>query len=238
MVMPSIDSEIADNINLVKEQISRAAIKAGRSADDIKLIAVSKTRPLSYVQAALAAGQVHFGENTIQDARTKIDHLTDHSSIWHFIGHLQTNKAKYLPGRFQWLHTLDSLALANKLNKALSNYNQKLSVLIQVNVARDSAKYGIDQNDLPVLIETLLAENLDHIELCGLMTIGKLDASEAEQGKAFENLHVLCEKTAADFNLPCFKELSMGMSRDFVQAIESGSTMVRVGSQIFGTRDK
>lgn len=238
MVKSSYDaSAIADNIRLVNEQIGQAAARAGRSADDVTLIAVSKTRPLSMVQAALEAGQAHFGENTIQDARTKIDQLTDQSLIWHFIGHLQTNKAKYLPGRFQWLHTLDSVSLAKKLDKALINHNQKISALIQVNISHDSAKHGIDQNDLPALLESLISSNLKNIKLCGLMTIGKLDASQAEQARAFEALRDLCEKTANSFQLPDFKELSMGMSRDFIQAIEAGSTMVRVGSQIFGGRN-
>lgn len=231
-------SVIADNIHFVNEQISKAAVRAGRLAGDITLIAVSKTQSLVSVQAALSTGQIDFGENTIQDARTKIDHLPDSSAIWHFIGHLQTNKAKYLPGRFQWLHTLDSLSLAKKLNNSLSDANQKLSTLIQVNVANDAAKHGINQKDLPALIENILEENLAQIELKGLMTIGKLNASESEQKSAYENLRNLCADMANKFNIPAFSELSMGMSQDFAQAIEAGSTMVRVGSQIFGARDK
>jgi pyridoxal phosphate enzyme (YggS family) len=238
MVTPANQlSAIADNIHLVRAQIKQAAIKAGRMADDIRLIAVSKTRPLAFVQAALLAGQQDFGENTIQDARTKIDNLSGQSSAWHFIGHLQTNKARYVPGRFQWLHTLDSVALASKLNRALANKNEKLSALIQVNITGDSAKHGLSQKDLPMLIENLLAENLEHIALRGLMTIGKLDSNAMENFVAFEALRELCEKTATSFQLPGFTELSMGMSGDFIQAIEAGSTMVRVGSQIFGNRN-
>jgi pyridoxal phosphate enzyme (YggS family) len=229
-------SAIADKIQIVKKQISDAATSAGRLPEDITLIAVSKTRPLASVIEAIAAGQKHFGENTIQDARTKIDQLADNSAIWHFIGHLQTNKAKFLADRFQWLHTLDSVALAKKLNTSLAKSKQKLSVLIQVNVSNDAAKHGIDQKKLNNLIENIFEENLQQIELKGLMTIGKLDASESEQKNAFLSLRDLCEKTANNYNLPNFSELSMGMSKDFEQAIAAGSTMVRVGSQIFGAR--
>lgn len=230
--------DIADNIQQVREQISAAAAKSGRRARDIRLIAVSKTRPLAAVQAALSANQEDFGENTIQDARNKIDHLSGNVAVWHFIGHLQSNKAKYLPGRFQWLHTLDSLDLAEKIDHCLGKSGQTLSVLIQVNVSNDPDKYGVAENNLPALIENILYEDLKQIKLRGLMTIGKLGASQSEQKVAYDQLREHRDKIAANFGLPLFTELSMGMSGDYLQAIESGSTMVRVGSGIFGARNK
>ena len=236
--IPASPAIITDNILRVRAQISEAAARSGRLARDIRLIAVSKTQPLAAVQAALSANQEDFGENTIQDARNKIDHLQNKTAVWHFIGHLQNNKAKYLPGRFQWLHTLDSLELAKKINQSMSSANQSLSTLIQVNVSNDPDKYGVDKNDLPELIETILNEDLKQIQLKGLMTIGKLGASQSEQKTAFDLLRELRNKMAESFELPLFTELSMGMSGDYLLAIESGSTMVRVGSSIFGARNK
>jgi len=240
--IPASPAVIADNIQRVREEISEAAAKSGRSARDIRLIAVSKTQPLAAVQAALSANQEDFGENTIQDARNKIDHLQNNSAVWHFIGHLQNNKAKYLPGRFQWLHTLDSLSLAKKINQSMgqskNSGNQKLATLIQVNVSNDPGKYGVEKSNLPALIEAILNENLKQIKLKGLMTIGKLGASQSEQKTTFDLLRECLNKIAESFELPLFTELSMGMSGDYLLAIESGSTMVRVGSRIFGARNK
>jgi len=235
---PTILPAIADNILRVHEQISAAASKSGRLARDVRLIAVSKTQSLAAVQAAMSAGQQDFGENTIQDARNKIDQLPNNEANWHFIGHLQNNKAKYLPGRFRWLHTLDSLILAKKINQSMSRANQNLSTLIQVNVSNDPDKYGVDKNNLPKLIEAILNEDLEQIKLKGLMTIGSLGASQSEQKTAFDLLRALRNKMADSFGLPLFTELSMGMSGDYLSAIESGSTMVRVGSHIFGARNK
>ncbi len=235
---PTIPSVIIDNIERVRAQICEAAATSGRSGQDIRLIAVSKTQSLAAVQAALSANQEDFGENTIQDARKKIDHLLNNTAVWHFIGHLQNNKTKYLPGRFQWLHTLDSLSLAKKIDGCLGKSGQTLSVLIQVNVSNDPDKYGVDNNSLPELIETILNEDLKQIQLKGLMTIGKLGASQSEQKTAFDLLREQRDKMAESFELPSFTELSMGMSGDYLLAIESGSTMIRVGSRIFGARNK
>jgi len=232
-----IPSVITDNIQRVREEISEAAARSGRVARDVRLIAVSKTQPLAAVQAALSADQEDFGENTIQDARNKIDHLQNNAAVWHFIGHLQNNKAKYLSGRFQWLHTLDSLSLAKKINQSMANANQSLSTLIQVNVSNDPDKYGVKKSNLPALIETILNENLKQIKLKGLMTIGKLGASKTEQKTTFDLLRECRNKMSESFELPLFTELSMGMSGDYLLAIESGSTMVRVGSRIFGARN-
>lgn len=235
--MPVTAVEIAANLDAIRARIRTAAAAAGRDADTIRLIAVSKRMPAEYVRMAMNAGQFRFGENTVQDALTKQTLIDDPRTEWHFIGHLQTNKAKAIPGRFAWLHTLDSLKLARHLSGAALETGYVINVLLQVNVAGDPAKYGLHTAQVPPFTEELLAADLAGIRLRGLMTIGRQEATAAVRRAEFAALRSLAADCATRFDAESFGELSMGMSDDFELAIAEGATMVRVGSSIFGARD-
>ena len=228
---------IADNLEGIRSELNEAAIAAGRDPESVQLLAVSKTKPAAMVAEAMDAGQLHFGENTIQDAQTKIPLLIDRKPVWHFIGHLQTNKAKFIPGQFQWLHTLHSLELANKLSSRLEAADKNLNTLIQVNITHDQRKHGLQPDAVDAFMDQLLASNLASLQLRGLMTIGLQTTDRAELRKGFSDLRELKDKLASRYDLPHFDQLSMGMSSDYREAIAEGATWVRIGSAIFGSRN-
>ena len=232
----SVDA-IASNLFRVRQSIAEVARTCTGSSDAIRLIAVSKGHRLSAITAAIAAGQKDFGENTSQEALTKIPHFQNQGLEWHFIGHLQTNKAKFIPGNFSWLHSLDNLDLARKLSRRAQELSANINILIEVNVTRDPKKHGIAPDALPDFIEQLLKENLPALSLRGLMTIGPHTAPEKEIRGCFAKLRELRDECHKRYALPGFTELSMGMSGDYVEAIKEGATMVRVGTAIFGERD-
>ena len=225
---------IAYNLETVRALIADAARRAGRAPADVKLIAVSKTQSLEAVRAAIGAGQLRFGENTLQDALTKLPHCQAPDIEWHFIGHLQSNKAKAVAQHFHWLHSLDSLALARKLAAGLSGTT--LSVLIEVNIASDPRKHGVPPAALPALMEELLAADLQALKLRGLMAIGPQDADEPTLRRRFAQVRELALECQQRFPLRDFDQLSMGMSGDFVPAILEGATYVRIGTALFGRR--
>ncbi len=222
----------------IQQTISSAAERSGRGADEVALIAVSKTRSLAEVQEAIACGQTQFGENQIQDALTKMAVCPFPQAEWHFIGHLQSNKIKYIPGNFQWLHTLDSIKLATKLNTSLQNANiaAPLNCLLQVNVSEEKTKSGLRVKEVNEVLGKLLEAKLSMLSLRGLMTIG-VQGDESQTRAAFRELRELRDRCREEFNLPGFDQLSMGMSGDFEIAIEEGSTMVRIGTRLFGERN-
>jgi len=231
--MSDIESRLAD----VNQRILGAARRAQRNPDNITLIAVSKTWSWEYVAEAIACGQKHFGENKVQEALAKIEMSRDQDDVvWHFIGHLQSNKAKLIPGNFQWLHTLDSMKLASQLEKSCEQAATELNVLVQVNIADDPAKQGLARDDLETFLEDFLRSGFQHLKLRGLMTIGAVDADETTRRRWFAELKHLQESLSKKYALPDFDQLSMGMSGDFAEAIEEGATMVRIGSTIFGER--
>ena len=229
-------SDIENNLVSIRERMRIAAAEAGRDANDIRLVAVSKYMPPEYVQAAMAAGHHCFGENTLQDAHRKQKLLDDPLNEWHFIGHLQSNKAKAIPGKFAWLHTLDSIKLANKLSASAIHSGKTLNVLLQVNIAHDPDKFGLPAESVYPFVEELLHAGLTGIRLRGLMTIGHRHASRGEARATFTALRELAESCAQRFDAQHFSELSMGMSNDFELAIAEGATLIRVGSSIFGQR--
>ena len=236
--MPNSSLDIKTNLELVRQRVDSAAARAGRDPKAITLIAVSKTKPWQMVACAIAHEQKDFGENTIQDALTKIPNTRNQSDIhWHFIGPLQSNKTKHVPGNFQWLHTLESEKIAQRLENTCAEIGKILSVLVQVNIANDPAKKGLKTDALDAFVDALLIQQLQYIKLRGLMTIGAVDADEPTRRSWFAGLRELQKDIAGKFNLPDFNQLSMGMSDDFEEAIEEGATMVRVGSTIFGKRD-
>ncbi len=232
-------STIADNLHRVQQKIKYCAEQSGRNSSDIQLVAVSKTRSLSEVQSVVALGQTTFAENTIQDAMSKIPHLSNELAMeWHFIGHLQSKKAGKIPGYFQWVHSVDSIKLAQKLSSAmLENYQHAvLNCLIQVNVSGEESKYGLTPEQLKDFLQQISTLALPCLQWRGLMTIG-VRGDEQKTRKVFAQLRALQKSCRAEFALENFDQLSMGMSDDYCLAIEEGATIVRVGTSIFGERE-
>ncbi|MEJ2107441.1 MAG: YggS family pyridoxal phosphate-dependent enzyme [Acidiferrobacteraceae bacterium] len=228
--------DLQSKLQRVRARIASAAQTAGRDPADIRLVAVSKTHSAGAIRQAYAAGQVDFAENRIQEAVPKIDSLRELAMTWHFIGHLQRNKARLVPGHFQWLHTLDNLDLARRLSRAAVAMQTKLNCLIQVNVIQDAAKSGIAAGSLSRLMEEVVAARLEGIRLRGLMTIGPRGGSETDLRTCFATLRSMQTDARSQFGMDEFDQLSMGMTADLEAAILEGATMVRIGSGIFGAR--
>ncbi|HYQ71908.1 MAG TPA: YggS family pyridoxal phosphate-dependent enzyme, partial [Gammaproteobacteria bacterium] len=235
-LMPDPSPAISENLEHIHARIQRAATAAGRDPAEIRLIAVSKYMPVEFVHQAIKSGHSIFGENTLQDALEKLQAIPDPRIEWHFIGHLQSNKARLVPGNFHWLHTLDSLKLARKLSGAWDSTRPPLQVLMQVNIASDPNKFGLAPTITAQFASELLQLDLPGISLRGLMTIGRANATPDERRHDFIALRKLRDEIAAQLGIDTFSELSMGMSDDFEIAIAEGATMVRVGRSIFGSR--
>lgn len=235
--MTEAETQFADNLSRVRREIHQCAVKAGRDANEIRLIAVSKTRTLDEVKAISSLGQNCFGENTVQDAMTKIPYFNNKDVEWHFIGHLQSKKAGKLPGYFQWIHSVDSVKLAQKLSSAMQNNakNSELNCLIQVNVSGEPSKFGVMPAEVKPLLRKILELQLPCLTWRGLMTIG-VKGDEQQTRSAFAQLRELQQSCKAEFALENFDQLSMGMSGDYCLAIAEGATMVRIGTSIFGAR--
>ena len=233
---PSLQEKIAHNLKVVNQRIEAACNQYGRNKDDVRLIAISKTKPVEAIQVAIDAGQLDFGENQIQEALAKIPNISADNVRWHYIGPLQSNKTKHLPGNFHWWHTLQRLDIARRVSNKARELDTLVEALIQVNVINDPAKSGVTKEELPQLIEQLAAAELPGIRLRGLMTIGPHGGTDEELRSCFSELRSLLETTRDTFNLADFDQLSMGMTNDMEQAIAEGATMVRVGSAIFGSR--
>jgi len=228
--------DIADNLSRVQREIQRCAENAGRDVNDVRLIAVTKTRSLEEVKIIAGLGQTAFGENTIQDAMTKVAHLQQNAE-WHFIGHLQSKKAVKIPGYFQWIHSVDSIKLAQKLSSAMVSHarHSVLNCLIQVNVSGEATKSGLMPFEVKTFLQQVLTLELPCLAWRGLMTIG-VQGDEQQTRNAFAQLRELQLTCKAEFALQAFDQLSMGMSNDYCLAIEEGATMVRIGTSIFGQR--
>ncbi|MCW8830964.1 MAG: YggS family pyridoxal phosphate-dependent enzyme [Gammaproteobacteria bacterium] len=229
---------VASNIKSTRERIQQLSADAGRAANEVKLIAVSKTRSLNEVEQAIAAGQIAFGENTVQDALTKIPLIDNPDLEWHFIGHLQSKKSKQVAEYFQWIHTVDSMKLAQKLSVAMQRHNpdKTLNCLLQVNVSAEESKSGLSQEEAVALLAELVESNLPNLAWRGLMTIG-VQGNKLQTRKVFSDLRKLCDQCQQQFKLKEFDQLSMGMSGDYAIAIEEGATMVRIGTELFGNRE-
>ncbi|HNS95422.1 MAG TPA: YggS family pyridoxal phosphate-dependent enzyme [Polyangiaceae bacterium] len=216
---------IAHRLDQVRQRIEQAARRGGRRAQDVLLIAVSKTQPESAIRAAYDAGQRDFGENYVQELVQKAHALRDLPDLrWHLIGHLQRNKVKTVLDVVQVVHTVDRLALVTELGKRLS---APLDVLVEINVGQESSKTGASPDQTPLLVEAVRAQA--GLRLQGLMTVPPFDLDLPTVGEYFDRLRGLAQA----FGL---KELSMGMSHDFEEAIVRGATMIRVGTAIFGDR--
>jgi pyridoxal phosphate enzyme (YggS family) len=232
-------ASIAENLARVRERITAAARRCGRSPDEVALMAVSKTFPAERIREAYHAGQRLFGENRVQEFAEKAPALRELDAEFHMIGHLQSNKAGKAAELFQGIDSLDSLALAEKLNAAVSKHSRKLPVLIEINLGGEEQKSGLqpESRDLESLLEA--AARLEGLEIRGLMAIPPWTEDPEVARPYFRRLRQLRDQLAAR-KLPdvCLDVLSMGMSHDFEAAVEEGSTCVRLGTAIFGARKK
>jgi pyridoxal phosphate enzyme (YggS family) len=226
--------EIRERLVRVREQIARAAERSGRSAEDITLIAVSKTFDSATVQQAVDAGARDLGENRVHEAITKAGAVKGNVR-WHLIGHLQSNKARQAVETFDVIHTIDSSQLAERLDRIAGELGLRRDVLVQVDLAHEPTKSGADESELPAIVESL--NSARHLEFCGLMTLPPFFDSPEQTRPYFRRLREILEGLNRE-RMPEQKltELSMGMTNDFEVAIEEGATMVRVGTAIFGER--
>ena len=227
-------NSVSQNLERVREQIARAAAKVGRAPGEIELVAITKTHAAEKVHEAIQAGQTIFGESRVQEARAKIPELP--SAIrWHFVGHLQKNKIRHALPLFEMIHSVDSLALAQEVNRIAEEEGMHPRVLLEANVAGEGSKFGFSPDKLREQMEELLL--LPRLSIEGLMTIPPL-AEEAEASRTyFGELRQLRDALNKEFNLK-LPQLSMGMTQDYAVAIEEGATLVRVGTAIFGERSK
>jgi pyridoxal phosphate enzyme (YggS family) len=239
---------VAQNVAAVRARIARAAARSGRRAEDVTLVAISKTFPAEAIRAAWEAGVRHFGENRVQEWETKRDAVSDLDATWHLVGHLQSNKARRAARLFHSVDSVDSVELARRLDAALGEGSsatgaQKLRVLLEVRLAPEEAKSGVEPQQVEALARSILL--LPRLELCGLMCIPPLEANAEQARPYFRRLRELRDSLQAtlaaagagasgEVKLPV---LSMGMSHDFEVAIEEGATEVRVGTAIFGARE-
>ena len=226
---------IAENLAEVWERICQAIQKSGRDPDSVHLVAVSKQVGMAQIEEARIAGAVIFGENKIQDAVPKVDQMGSEGISWHFIGHLQKNKVKFLGEHFDLIHSVDSLELAEKIAAQCQTENRVQSVLLQVNVSGETAKFGMEPGELEK--QMVAFSRLKGIRVEGLMTIPPYHPNPENSRRHFSRLRGFrdqCEKQ----NRLSLHELSMGMTNDFEVAVEEGATLVRVGTAIFGPRPK
>ena len=227
--------EISDNLRLVEENIAAACKRAGRRREDVKLIAVSKTHPVEAVKEAMRCGIRSFGENKVQELKDKMEKIDD-SLDWHLIGHLQTNKVKYVVGKVSLIHSLESIRLAEALEKEALKQGVIVDVLVEVNIAGEDTKFGV----LPENVEDFIREvaKFEHIRVKGLMTVAPIAQKSEENRKYFKNLNkIMVDLNSKNIHNVSMNVLSMGMTGDYETAIEEGATLVRVGTGIFGHRD-
>lgn len=230
--------EIQKNLQLILNRIETACKRANRNPSSVTLIGVGKTMPAEKIRQAAQCGLKHLGENYVQEARDKKALLSDTDLIWHFIGHLQTNKAKAAVGLFDWIQTVDRIELAKKLDRASSTLRtEPLPVMIEVNIGNEPSKSGIPPEEVEKFYRELL--NFDGIVIRGLMVIPPFFEDPEMVRPFFRKTKELLERLRQNSKFPeKLTELSMGMSHDFEVAIEEGSTMVRIGTALFGERKK
>jgi len=228
------DMSIAENLAQVKERIANAAIRSDRSPESVKLVGVTKTVDIERIQAAVSAGLQILGENYVQEARDKIEQVGEQAK-WHFVGRLQTNKAKYAVKLFDLIQTVDSMKLAVELNRRAKPLGRVIPILIQLNLAGEETKGGIDRAEALSLVRQI--SELPHLQVRGLMTMPPFFNDPERARPYFRQLRELSQEIAAA-GVPGVEmtEISMGMSGDFEAAIEEGATLVRVGTAIFGER--
>ncbi len=233
-------SDLKANLHAVRERIAAAATRAGRSPDEVTLVAVTKMQPPDVIQAAYELGLRHFGENRVGEAEAKVGHLPG-DITWHMIGHIQSRKAKLVTPLFNVVHSVDRAKIARRLDRYSKERPTPLPILLECNVSGEASKYGFDADRWPedepqrahllAAIEEILA--LPHVEVQGLMTMAPIVADAEQARPVFSRLRRLRDELAARFPQAGWRHLSMGMTDDFEIAIEEGATMIRVGRAIF-----
>jgi PLP dependent protein len=226
---------ISDNINSIREKISRACARAGRSSSEVTLLAVGKTFPSSAVREAVEAGVADVGENYVQELLSKRRDLSGSDVRWHFIGHLQSNKVKNVADWIHMIHAVDSTALAIEIDRRAAKSGRVIECLLEVNTTGESTKFGVAPGDVTALVKSLAS--CDNISLGGLMTIGPFLPDPEGSRPMFRRLRELKDEigSLAQGNVT-MRHLSMGMTGDFEVAIDEGATLVRIGTAIFGPR--
>ena len=219
---------IGDSVSAIKDRISAAAGRAGRSGSNVLLIGVTKRVDPERIKEAVRAGLTDFGENYIQEAKKKIEGFEE-KVRWHMIGHIQTNKLKYMPPLFDYIHSVDRWEIAEGLDK----YGKAMNILFELNLSGEASKHGTEEDSLRRMLEKVPA--LKHVKPVGLMTMAPFVDDPEEVRGVFAALREILGRMNKEFGLD-MKELSMGMSSDFEVAVEEGATMVRVGTAIFGER--
>ncbi len=227
-------TELQEKLAEVRANIADAAKTAGRDAGSVRLLAVSKTFPAADVLEALAAGQFEFGENRVQELETKVP-VCGPETVWHLIGHLQSNKAEKAVGLAEYIHSIDSVKLLDRINAAAEKRGKRQKLLLEVNVSGEESKFGL--SDYDALRKTAEhALGLANVQLLGLMTMAPLDADDAVLHATFSGLREFRDRLEREFSVR-LPELSMGMSHDYSVAIAEGATIVRIGTAIFGGRN-
>lgn len=226
---------IKENLCNVEQRIMTACNKAGRSRNDVTLIAVSKTKPVSMIQEVMEEGIIEFGENKVQELSSKYEVLPSNLH-WHLIGHLQTNKVKYIIDKVDLIHSVDSFKLAEQIEKEAAKKDIICNILIEVNIAKEDTKFGVlAENVYPLILEI---SKLEHVRIKGLMTIAPFVEDPEKNRDHFKNLRQLnVDIKSKNIDNVSMDVLSMGMTGDYEVAIEEGATMVRVGTGIFGERN-
>ncbi len=224
-----------ENYEKVVENVKKACERSGRNFQDVTIIAVSKTKPLSDVEELLAHGITEFGENKVQEMVDKYEHVSKPVN-WHLIGHLQTNKVKYIVDKACLIHSVDSVHLAKEIEKEAAKKDVVVKVLIEVNIAQEESKFGIREDEVCSLIDAI--KDMPHVHVMGLMTIAPFVDNPEENRVYFRKMHQLL----LDIKSKCIDNidmnvLSMGMTNDYEIAVEEGATMIRVGTAIFGARN-
>jgi len=221
------------NIKIVQDKIENACRRIGRNSSELKLIAVSKTQPIELIKEAKNLGLIHFGENKAQELNRKAE-LLNENVFWHFIGHLQTNKVKYVINRAEFIHSVDSIKLAEEINSRAEKINKLQKVLLEIKTSEEATKFGL-QNEDEIFQLLDFCKEKKNIEVVGLMTMAPFTDDEKVIRNSFHSLYQLREKIRSQgFSI---NELSMGMTNDFEIAIEEGATMLRIGTAIFGERN-
>ena len=231
-----LHSVITEHIARVRQQVEQACLKFGRNPSEVNVLAVSKTQTAEAIRIAATTGQRAFGENYLQEALQKQQALADFPELeWHFIGAVQSNKTREIAENFAWLHTLARQKIAQRLNDQRPTHLPRLKVLIQVNISHEASKAGVAPADVLTFAKQLLL--LPRLEVCGLMCIPKASEDFAEQRQAFAALAVLQAQLKQALPSLNLSTLSMGMSGDLEAAVAEGSTLVRIGTAIFGARE-
>jgi len=225
-----MSESLKSSLQMVRQAITTSAERSGRNPDSIVLVAVTKGFPVERIREAMAVGLRVFGENRVQEALPKIDEIGPAEVDWHLIGHLQTNKVKFIEGRFRMIQSVDRSGLVEALDRRLGS---ALDVLVEVNVAEESQKTGALPTDLPVIAQAVAAAG--HLRLRGLMTIAPMVADPEQVRPIFRRLRSLRDETSQKLGMP-LPVLSMGMTDDYPVAVQEGATMLRLGRALFGPR--